>query len=290
MHFYTHLKEDSDGVTGLGIFADGMVEHDGHVGQVLDLLDELGIADNTIVLYTADNGPHYIEWPDGGLSPFLGEKNTNWEGGYRVPMLVRWPAQIPGGAIVTNTTSALDWVPTLMAAAGNPDIKAQLLEGTTLGDKAYRVHLDGYNLLPAINGDQVFDLPLLTEDAVNEAGWPRRYFMYWNDGGELVALRYDAWKLVFKEQREQAFMVWSEPFVSLRIPKIFNLRTDPFERADYMSNNYETWWIRRIFALVPAQSFVANYVSSFVEFPPRQRPAKFNVDDALQSLTNAASN
>lgn len=290
MHFYTHLKEESQGVTGLGIFADGMVEHDGHVGQVLDLLDELQIADNTIVLYTADNGPHYNEWPDGGLSPFRGEKNTNWEGGYRVPMLVRWPAQIPGGGIVTPTTSALDWVPTLVAAAGNSEIKEQLREGTTLGDTEYKVHLDGYNLLPSLTGDAVSKLPLLTEKAFKEAGWPRREFFYWNDGGELVSLRYDAWKLVFKEQRAQTFDVWTEPFVSLRLPKIFNLRSDMYERADTDANNYRTWWIRRIFALVPAQTFVGEYISTFEEFPPRQRPAKFNVDDALQALTNAGNN
>lgn len=289
MHFYTHLKEESEGVTGLGIFADGMMEHDGHVGQVLDLLEELGIADNTIVLYTADNGPHYNEWPDGGLSPFRGEKNTNWEGGYRVPMLVRWPAQISGGAIVNNTVSALDWVPTLMAAAGNPDIKAQLLKGTELDGMTYKVHLDGYNLLPNLAGEAIHKLPTLTRDAANEAGWPRREFFYWNDGGELVGLRYNHWKLVFKEQREEGFMVWSEPFVSLRIPKLFNLRTDPFERADHMANNYDTWWIRRVFTLVPAQTFVKEYIDTFEEFPPRQKPAKFNVDDALQSLTNAGN-
>jgi len=279
MHFYTHLKEESQGVTGLGIFADGMVEHDGHVGELLDLLEELDIADNTIVLYTADNGPHFNEWPDGGISPFRSEKNTNWEGGYRVPMFVRWPGRIPQGVVINDTTSSLDWVPTLMAAVGDPDIKETLIAGTTLGDKDYKVHLDGYNLLPHLTGDTGED-----------ADWPRREFFYWNDGGELVALRYDEWKLVFKEQREEGFMVWSEPFVPLRVPKIFNLRTDPFERADHMSNNYETWWIRRVFALVPAQTFVGEYIATFEEFPPRQRPATFNVDDALQALANAGNN
>jgi len=290
MHFYTHLKDESAGVTGLGIFADGMVEHDGHVGQVLDLLDDLGIAENTIVLYTADNGPHYNEWPDGGLSPFRGEKNTNWEGGYRVPMLVRWPGQIPDGVVINPTTSALDWVPTLVAAAGDPDIKQKLMEGTTLGDREFKVHLDGYNLLPNLTGDAARNLPILTEDAVKDAGWGRRSFFYWNDGGQLVALRYDDWKLVFKEQRAKTFDVWTEPFVSLRVPKIFNLRTDMYERGDTDSNNYNRWWIKRIFALVPAQTFVADYVATFEEFPPRQKPAKFNVDDALNALNNAASN
>ncbi len=275
MHFYTHLKEESQGVTGLGIFADGMVEHDGHVGQLLDLLEELGVADNTIVLYTADNGPHYNEWPDGGLSPFRGEKNTNWEGGYRVPMLVRWPAKIPGGTISNETTSALDWVPTLMAAAGEPDVKEKLMEGHKAGDMEYKVHLDGYNVLPHLTGE--------TKEG------PRREFLYWNDGGQLVGLRYDDWKLVFMEQRASRFQVWAEPFVPLRVPKIFNLRTDPFERADTDANNYETWWIRRVFALVPAQTFVGEYIATFKEFPPRQKPAKFNVDDALATLKNAAA-
>jgi len=275
MHFYTHLKEESTGVTGLGIFADGMVEHDGHVGQLLDLLEELGVNENTIVLYTADNGPHYNEWPDGGISPFRGEKNTNWEGGYRVPMLARWPAKIKGGKIVNDTTSALDWVPTLVAAAGDAEIKEELKKGSKLGDKEFKVHLDGYNLLPNLS------------DKSKE--WPRREFFYWNDGGGMVALRYDDWKLVFQEQREKQFMVWSEPFVPLRVPKIFNLRTDPFERADTDSNNYNTWWIRRIFALVPAQTFVGEYIASFKEFPPRQKPAKFNVDDALSAMKSAAS-
>ena len=279
MHFYTHLKEESEGVTGLGIFADGMVEHDGHVGQVLDLLDELGIADNTIVLYTADNGPHYNEWPDGGLSPFRGEKNTNWEGGYRVPMFARWPAKFKAGSVINDTTSALDWVPTLMAAAGNPEIKEQLMQGTSLGDKKLKVYLDGYNLLPNLAGESGED-----------ADWPRREFLYWNDGGQLVSLRYDDWKLVFMEQRERGFMVWAEPFVPLRIPKIFNLRTDPFERADTDSNNYERWWIERVFALVPAQTFVKEYIDTFKEFPPRQKPAKFNVDDALSTLKSSAGN
>jgi arylsulfatase len=275
MHFFTHLKEESEGVTGLGIFADGMVEHDGHVGQLLDLLEELGVADNTIVLYTADNGPHYNEWPDGGLSPFRGEKNTNWEGAYRVPMLVRWPAKIPGGTVSNESLSALDWVPTLMAAVGEPDVKEKLMAGHKAGDKEFKVHLDGYNVLPHLTGEA-------------DKG-PRREFLYWNDGGQLVGLRYDDWKLVFMEQRARGFQVWAEPFVPLRIPKIFNLRTDPFERADTDANNYERWWIERVFALVPAQTFIGEYIATFKEFPPRQKPAKFNVDDALATLKNAAA-
>lgn len=193
-------------------------------------------------------------------------------------MFVRWPSKIEGGMIVNDTTSALDWVPTLMAAAGNSEIKEQLKAGTKLGDKDFNVHLDGYNLLPNLTGE-----------AGADTAWPRKEFLYWNDGGGLVALRYNHWKLVFQEQRESKFMVWSEPFVPLRLPKLFNLRSDPFERADTDSNNYNRWWIQRVFAMVPAQTFVGEYIQSFKEFPPRQKPAKFNVDDALAAMQKAGS-
>ena len=276
MHFYTHLKPESAGKTGLGIYADGMVEHDGHVGQLLNLLDELGIADNTIVLYTADNGPHYNEWPDGGLSPFRGEKNTNWEGGYRTPMLVRWPAKIPGGKIVNHPAAMNDWVPTLMAAAGNPDIKEQLKKGAKLGDKEFKVHLDGYNILPNLMAKAGENVP-----------WPRHEYLYWNDGGQLVGLRYNQWKFVFMEQRVKGFSVWRDPFVPLRIPKIFNLRSDPYERGDTDANNWETWNIRHLFLLIPAQAYVAEYIESFKDFPPRQEPAKINLDDVMASMKTA---
>ena len=274
MHFYTHLKPESAGVTGLGVFADGMVEHDGHVGAIIGLLDELDIADDTIVVYTVDNGPHYNEWPDGGLSPFRGEKNTNWEGGYRVPAFVRWPGKIEPGAVSNEIMSHLDWVPTLMAAAGEPDIADKLLQGHEANGKTFRNHLDGYNFLPYLTGEQ-------------EQG-PRKEFFYFNDDGALVGLRYKQWKLVFAEQRAKTFRVWTEPFVTLRIPKIFNLRSDPFERADTDANNYETWWIRRIFLLTPAQRFVAEMVSTFENYPPRQKPAKFNVDDVLKNIRDAS--
>jgi len=275
MHFYTHLKEESQGVTGLGIYADGMVEHDGHVGELLDRLDELGIADNTIVIYTCDNGPHYNEWPDGGISPFRGEKNTNWEGGYRVPGLVRWPGKLPAGKVSNEIMASLDWLPTMMAAAGVPDIKEKLLEGYQAGDKTFKVHLDGHNFLPYLTG--------------KEDKGPRKDFFYFNDDGQLVALRYQPWKLVFAEQRKHYFDVWSEPFVWLRLPKIFNLRSDPFERADTDSNNYRTWWIRRAFLLVPAQSYIAELMKTFQEFPPRQKPAKFNLDEVMQTLQDAGN-
>ena len=273
MHFYTHLKPKSEGVTGQGIYADGMVEHDGHIGQVLDLLDELKATDNTIVIYTTDNGPHYNEWPDGGLSPFRGEKNTNWEGGFRVPTLVRWPDKIHAGTISNEIMSHMDWVPTLMAAAGVPDIKERLKAGQQAAGKSFKVHLDGYNFLPHLTGKQ-------------KKG-PRQEFFYFSDDGQLVNLRYNDWKLVFAEQRARTFQVWSEPFVSLRIPKIFNLRRDPFERADTDANNYQTWWIRHVFLLVPSQKVVGEFVETFREFPPRQKPAKFNVDDVLAQMQKA---
>ncbi len=276
MHFYTHLKPESKGKTGLGIYADGMVEHDGHVGQLLKLLDELGVTDNTIVIYTTDNGPHYNEWPDGGISPFRGEKNTNWEGGYRVPAFVRWPAKIPGGTIINNPTSHLDWFPTLAAAAGVPDIKEKLMKGSKQGANKFKIYLDGYNILPGLTGEVVAD-----------AEWPRHEFFYWNDGGQLVGLRYDQWKIVFLEQRAKGFSVWRDPFVPLRLPKIFNLRTDPYERGDTDSNNWETWMIRHAFLLVPAQTYVGEYIATFKDFPLRQKPAKFNLDDVMSTMKTA---
>jgi arylsulfatase len=222
------------------------------VGQLLDLLDELGITENTIVVYTTDNGPHYNEWPDGGISAFRGEKNTNWEGGFRVPAMVRWPGKFPAGRFSNEIMSAQDWLPTLMAAVGDPDIKGKLLKGHKAAGKNFKVHLDGYDFLP-------------------------------------VGLRVNQWKLVFMEQRKHFFDVWAEPFVSLRIPKIFNLRSDPYERADTDSNNYRTWWIRHAFLLVPAQDYVGRFISTFQEFPPRQKPAKFNMDEVMRNMQEGAT-
>jgi arylsulfatase len=275
MHFYTHLKPESEGVTGLGIYADGMVEHDKHVGELLDLLDELGITDNTIVVYTCDNGPHFNEWPDGGNSPFRGEKNTNWEGGYRVPGMVRWPDKIEAGQVSNEIFSQLDWVPTLMAAVGDPDIKQKLLKGHQADGKNYKVHLDGYNFLPYFLG--------------NEKKGPRREFFYFNDDGQLVAFRYDQWKLVFMEQKAKQWYVWAHPFTGLRAPKIFNLRTDPFERADTDSNSYGHWWFERIFLIPPAASFVGEFIATFQDYPQRQKPAKFNVEEIVKLLENTTS-
>ena len=271
MHVWTHLKQESRGVTGLGIYPDGMVEHDGHIGEMLQLLDELGIADNTIVIYSTDNGAEVMSWPDGGTTPFRGEKNTNWEGGYRVPMMIRWPSKIPAGQINNQIISQEDWLPTLMAAVGLGDIKDKLLSGYRLGGTNFNVHLDGYNVLPNLMGN-------------TNVEWPRKEFLYWSDGGQLVSLRYDRWKLVYAEQRAHSFDDWQEPFVTLRTPKLFDLRADPFERADHEGIDYERWRFERVFLLVPAQAYAANWLSSFEKYPPRQKPASFNLDQVMKSL------
>jgi arylsulfatase len=276
MHFYTHVADERLGTTGLNFYADAMVEHDGHVGRLLDQLDQLGIADDTIVVYTTDNGPHFNEWPDGGITPFRGEKNTNWEGAFRVPAAVRWPGQIPAGTVVNGIVSHKDWVPTLLAAAGVPDIRERLLEGHEAAGKTFRVHLDGVNMLPYLSGEV--------------ADSPRSDFFYFSDDGELVALRHERWKFVFAEQRARQFMVWSEPFTTLRVPKIFDLRMDPFERADTDSNNYQRWWIQHAFLLLPAQALVAQQLDSVRAFPPRQRPASFNLEEVLSTLEEGRGN
>lgn len=277
MHVFTRLKPESRGRTGIGIYPDGMVEHDGHVGQLLKKLDDLGIADNTIVMYSTDNGAEVMSWPDGGTTPFRGEKNTQWEGGYRVPTLIRWPGVIEPGTIHNDVFSHEDMLPTLVAAAGNPNIKEELLRGYSAIGRDYKVHLDGYNLLPYLRGE------------VREA--PRKEFLYWTDGGDLAALRYDQWKLHFLEQRAEGFDVWQEPFVQLRVPKLFTLRGDPFERADEEGMDYVRWRFERIFALVPAQAYVANWLQSFKEFPPRQKAASFSIDQVMARLeTNASGN
>lgn len=272
MHVWTRLKAESEGTTGLGVYPDGMVEHDGHVGQILDKLDELGIADNTIVMYSTDNGAEAMTWPDGGTIPFRGEKNTNWEGGYRVPCAIRWPGVIKPGSIINDIGAHEDMLPTLMAAVGEPDIKEKLKAGgvTAIG-RTYKVHLDGYNLLPFLKGEQ------------SES--PRKEFIYWTDDGDIAALRYDNWKIVFLEQRAHGFDVWQEPFVALRFPKLFNLRTDPFERADHEGMGYGRWRAERMFVMAPAQGFVGNYLQSFAEFPPRQKPGSFSLGDAMDKIS-----
>ena len=273
IHIWTRLKKESEGKTGLGIYPDGMVEHDALVGKMLKALDDLGIADNTIVMYSTDNGAEKFTWPDGGQSPFRGEKNTNWEGGYRVPCAIRWPGVIKPGTILNDIVAHEDMLPTLMAAVGQPDIKEKLLSGYKAGDNTFKVHLDGYNQMDYFAG---------------KGADPRKEFFYFNDDGSLVALRYSEWKIVFAEQREHGFGVWEEPFVTLRLPKLFNLRSDPFETADEEGMDYERWRIEHVFLLVPAQGFVGQFLSTFKEFPPRQKAGSFGIDQVLDKLTTGA--
>ena len=276
MHIWTHLNEDAKGKTGLGIYPDGMVEHDMHIGQILDKLDELGIADNTIVMYSTDNGAEAMSWPDGGTLPFRGEKNTNWEGGYRVPCMIKWPGVIKPGTVINEIGSHEDMLPTFLAAAGDSNVKDNLLKGVTSMKRSYKVHLDGYNLLPYFKGDS--------------KDWPREEFFYWTDDGNVAALRYNNWKIVFMEQRSHGFDVWQEPFVTLRLPKLFNLRTDPFERADHEGMGYGYWRINRAYVLAPAQAYVGKYLQSFADFPPRQKPGSFNLGDAMAKMTEGTPN
>ena len=273
MHFRTHSKPESRGQAGRwqSDYHDTMIDHDKVVGTLLDKLDELGIAENTIVFYSTDNGPHMNSWPDGAMTPFRNEKNSNWEGAFRVPAMVRWPGRIAPGAVSNEIVSHLDWLPTFLAAAGDSGIKDKLLEGYQAGDKTFRVHLDGYNLLPYLTGE--------------ESKSPRVEFFYFSDDGDLLALRYDNWKLVFMEQRQTGTLqIWLEPFTALRAPKLFNLRTDPFERADVTSNTYWDWFMDHIFLVVPAQSIVGDFLGTFQEFPPRQKAASFTIDQVMEKL------
>lgn len=273
MHFRTHVKPESKGQAGrwMSEYADAMIDHDKNVGTVLDKLDELGLDDNTFVMYSTDNGPHMNTWPDAAMTPFRNEKNSNWEGAYRVPAMVRWPGKIKPGSISNEIVSHLDWLPTFLAMAGEPDVKEKLLKGHEAMGRQYKVHLDGYNLLPYLTGKE-------------EKG-PREEFLYCNDDQQLTALRYDNWKIVFLEQRVAGTLqIWAEPFVSLRVPKIFNLRTDPYERADRTSNTYYDWVIDRVFLLVPAQDFVGKFLMTFKDFPPRQKAASFNLDEVMTKL------
>jgi arylsulfatase A-like enzyme len=270
MHVNTHLKPESEGVTGLGIYADGMVEHDGHVGQLLDKLDELGLADNTIIMYSSDNGAEVFTWPDGGMTPFRNEKNSNWEGGYRVPTMIKWPGVIEPGTVYNDVFSHEDMLPTLLAAAGEPDVKEKLLKGHRANGRSFKVHLDGYNLLPYFKGED------------DEA--PRQEFFYWTDDGQLANLRYGRWKMVFMEQRAHGFGVWEEPFVTLRLPKLFDLRGDPYERADHEASGYDMWRFDRAYLVLPAVDYVSQHLATYKDFPPRQAPGSFNLNQVLDKL------
>jgi arylsulfatase len=272
MHFRTHVKAELRGISGQDEYADGMVEHDTHVGMLLDALDELGIADNTIVQYSTDNGVHMNTWPDAGMTPFQSEKNTNWEGGWRVPAMVRWPGKIEAGSVTNEIVHHMDWLPTLLAAAGNPNIKEQLREGGVQAiGREYKVHLDGYNILPLLTGE--------TDES------PRKEIFYFSDDGDLAALRYGDWKVMFLEQKARGtFRAWIEPWTHLRIPLIFNLRRDPYERAYFTSNTYYDWLIDRVYLLVPAQAYVGQFLQTFGEFPPRQKAGTFNLDKVMETL------
>jgi arylsulfatase A-like enzyme len=271
MHVFTHLKKESQGKTGLGLYPDGMVEHDGHVGELLKLLDELGVADNTIVVYTTDNGAEVMTWPDGGTTPYRGEKATNWEGAFRVPMCIRWPSVIKPGTVYSDIFAHEDFIPTLAAAAGDTDLAQKLLKGATLNGKQFKVHLDGYNLLPFFKGE------------VKES--PRKEFLYWSDDGDLMAIRVLNWKMAFMEQHTEFSArypggVWMGQFDKLRSPKLYNLRADPFERSSE-SGEYFDWFAHHMFMFVPAQAAVAQWLESFKEFPPRAKAASFTVSDAM---------
>jgi arylsulfatase A-like enzyme len=275
MHFRTHVREshrDKPGLTARTEYADGMIEHDAVIGTILKAVDDLGIGNDTIVLYTTDNGPHQNSWPDAGTTPFRSEKNTNWEGAFRVPCLIRWPGRIQPGSISNELFSGLDWLPTFMAAAGDPNIKDKLLRGHQAGSKTFKVHLDGYNQLPYLTGQQPRSA--------------RKEFMYFNDDGDLVAMRYENWKIVFEEQRAQGTMrIWAEPFTKLRVPKVFDLRSDPYERADVTSNTYYDFFMSDgAGPFIASQSVVAPFLATFKEYPPSQRPSSFSVDQLVEKM------
>jgi arylsulfatase A-like enzyme len=276
MHLFTHTKPDSLGQAGRwqSPYHDTMIDHDKNVGELLTLLDELGISDETFVMYSTDNGPHMNTWPDGAMTPFRSEKDTNWEGAFRVPKLIRWPEKIKAGSISNEIVQHHDWLPTFVAMAGDPDIKEKLIKGYRAGDKTFKVHIDGYNLLPYLTGEEKVS--------------PRKGFIYFDDDGNLVALRYDNWKMVFMEQRAQGTLkIWAEPFVTLRLPKLYNLRTDPFERADITSNTYYDWFLHHVYLVYASQNIALEFAATFKDFPPRQKAASFTIDQALEKMAAA---
>ncbi len=275
MHINTHLKPGSVGKTGRGVYADGMVEHDQKIGEVLDKLKELGLDENTIVMYSTDNGAETFTWPDGGSTMFRGEKNTNWEGGYRVPTLIRWPGVIKPGSVINDVASHEDMLPTLLAAAGDSTVKEELLRGKRVGNSSYKVHLDGYNLIPALTG---------------KGEWPRKEFLYWTDDGSVAALRYNDTKVTFLKQNGHGMHVWMQPFEQLRAPIITDLRSDPFERAEYESIGYGRYFVEHMWAMAPAAAYVGQWLQSFRDFPPRQKPGSFSLDRVMESITKSSNN
>jgi arylsulfatase A-like enzyme len=273
MHFRTHLADKNRGKSGQDDYSDRMVTHDEQIGEMLNKLDELGIADNTIVMYSTDNGPENDTWPDGANTPFRGQKDTNWEGGWRVPCFMRWPGKIKAGSVLNGIVSHIDMFPTLLAAAGNPDVTKQLLEGTKVGNSNFNVHLDGYNMLPYLTGQ------------AKES--PRQSLFYFSDDGDVIAVRMGDWKLTLAEQRANTMALWAEPFVKLRVPHMYSLRRDPFERASFNSNTYWDWIVDHAPLMYGMQALVAEQIANFVKFPPRQKPASFNLDDVLRQVAGA---
>lgn len=277
MHFITHTKPSSRGQAGRwqSPYHDTMIDHDKNVGQVLDLLDDLGIAEDTFVMYSTDNGPHANSWPDGATTPFRSEKNTNWEGAFRVPLLVRWPGKIEAGSISNGIVQHHDWLPTFLAMAGDPEVMEKLKKGYNAIGRTYKNHIDGFNLLPYLTGE-------VTES-------PRNIYFYFSDDGDVLGIRFDNWKLVFMEQRCQGTLqVWAEPFIRLRIPKMFNLRTDPYEFADITSNSYWDWEFHHAYLIYAAQAAVRKFAETFKEFPSIQKPNTFTIDDAMTKMSEAA--
>ncbi|MGL4648482.1 MAG: arylsulfatase [Caldilineaceae bacterium] len=274
MHFRTHIPDEAHGISGQGLYADAMVLHDQAVGKLLDKLDELGIAEDTIVLYSTDNGPHYNSWPDAGITPWRSEKNTNWEGAYRVPSFARWTGKFEAGKTLNGIATHQEWLPTLLAAAGEPDIVNKLRAGHQAGEKHFHVQIDGFNMLPYLMGE--------TDES------PRNFFFYVNDDGQLVSLRVGDWKLVYEEQRAKTLLLWAEPFVQLRFPKLFHLRRDPFERADENSNTYYDWMLDHVFISYTAMRVIGAMMESFREFPMRQKPASLNLDKIMEQMQDAA--
>jgi arylsulfatase A-like enzyme len=274
MHIFTHLLDSLNGKTKLGIYADGMVEHDRQVGLILAKLKELGLDENTIVMYSTDNGAEAFTWPDGGTTMFRGEKNTQWEGGYRVPTAIRWPGVIKPGTVINEIGAHEDMLTTLLAAAGSPNVKNELLKGKKIGSMTYKVHLDGYNLLPALKGEEA---------------WPRQEFIYWTDDGSVAALRYGDWKATFLRQDAHGMHVWLEPFTVLRAPMLTNIRMDPFEIAHEIGMDYDRWFLEHMFMIAPAGAYVAKWLQSFKDYPPRQKPGSFNLDKVMEAVTKSGN-
>ncbi|WP_250516713.1 arylsulfatase [Caballeronia sp. INDeC2] len=273
MHMFTHVRPSMQGQSGMqgNEYADGMIEHDGDVGKLLKTLDDLKVTDNTIVIYTTDNGPNQFSWPDAATTPFRSEKDTNWEGAFRVPAMIRWPGHIKPNSVSRQMMSGLDWFPTLLAAAGDTNISDRLLKGASIGGKNFKVHLDGYNFMPYLTGQA-------------KEG-PRHEFYYFNDDGMLVAMRFNDWKLVFCEQRlPGGFQVWANPFTCLRVPKAFNLRMDPYERADIVSDQYYDWMTKNAYIASYGVSKVAPFLATFKQYPPSQRPSSFSIDQMTDAL------